>query len=82
MNLKVFNACLLAGWFLVTLGAVLYRADLGLVVAGIALVAITMFLALRFGVFQDAKPPKVDPNLPHEDAKRSNGLNVETLRLK
>jgi hypothetical protein len=68
-------------WFLLTLGGMLYRLDVGLMIGGISLAALTVFVALRFGVFQD-KPLKVDPNLPQEDAKRSNGLNVETLRLK
>lgn len=58
MKIEVFNACLLAGWFLLTLGGILYSPAAGLLIAGIALIALTLFVALRFGVGPTA--PKVE----------------------
>lgn len=50
MNIQIFNGCLLAGWFLLTLGGVMWRPDAGLVIGGVALLALTVGLALRFGL--------------------------------
>lgn len=59
MNAKVFNACLLAGWFLLTLGGVLFRPEVGLMVGGLALIVLTLAIAVRFGVYdQESKPAK------------------------
>lgn len=63
MNIKIFNACLLAGWFLITLGGVLWNPAAGLIIAGVALIALTVFSALQWGVFEK----------PKEDGKKSSG---------
>lgn len=58
MNAKVFNACLLAGWFLLTLGGMLFRPEVGLMVGGLALIVLTLAIAVRFGVYdQESKKP-------------------------
>lgn len=58
MNMLVFNGCLLGGWFLLTLGGILMNPAAGLLIAGAALIALTLFIALRFGVFEGAAPRK------------------------
>lgn len=67
MNAKVFNACLLAGWLFITLGGILYRPDAGLLVGGVALIALTLFVALRFGVYDQAPqaPKAADKTAAH-----------------
>jgi len=60
MNAKIFNACLLAGWFLLTLGGVLYRPELGLMIGGLALIVLTLAIAIRFGLYDQAAPKNDD----------------------
>lgn len=50
MKTQVFNGCLLGGWFLLTLGGLLYNPAAGLMIGGLSLVVLTVFLALRYGV--------------------------------
>jgi hypothetical protein len=50
MRIDVFNACLLAGWFLLTLGGILLSPAAGLMIAGVALIVLTLFLVMRFGI--------------------------------
>lgn len=58
MSMKVFNACLLAGWFLLTLGGILYRPDIGLMIGGLAIIVLTMAISIRFGLYdQEPKAP-------------------------
>ena len=51
MNANVFNGCLLGGWFLLTLGGIMWNPAAGLIIGGAALVALTGGIALRFGVY-------------------------------
>jgi hypothetical protein len=59
MNLKIFNAALLAGWFLLTIGAIALNPAAGLLIAGVAVIALTLFVSWRFGVYSDEKPKEV-----------------------
>jgi hypothetical protein len=61
MKIEVFNACLLAGWFLLTLGGILWTPAAGLLIAGVALIALTLFLALRFGIVNAAPKTEKTP---------------------
>lgn len=65
MNTKIFNACLLAGWFLLTLGGVLYRPEFGLMIGGLALIMLTLAIALRIGLYDQA------PQAPSKNDKTS-----------
>ena len=56
MNLKIFNLCVLAGWVLITLGAVCIHWAAGIVVSGVVLIALTLLMAAKFGVMQ--APPE------------------------
>ncbi len=55
MSKTMFNGCLLGGWFLLTLGGIMWNPAAGLIIGGVALVALTGGIALRFGVFDDAR---------------------------
>ncbi len=52
MKLSIFNAALAAGWLLLTLGALMLNLWLGLMVAGLAMIGLTIFVAVRYGVYQ------------------------------
>jgi hypothetical protein len=83
MSAEIYNACMLVAWFMLTLGGVLYRVDVGLMIGGVSLGGLTLFLALRYGLYHPQKVKKVDGNFgmpPHEDARPGSGVNVETLR--
>ncbi len=59
MNIHIFNGCLLGGWFLLTLGGILMNPAAGLITGGVALVALTLLIALRYGIY-DGRPKKED----------------------
>jgi hypothetical protein len=61
MKIQIFNGCLLAGWFLLTLGGILYRPEAGLMIGGLAIVALTIFVALRFGIYEEKKGEEAKP---------------------
>lgn len=58
MNITIFNGCLLGGWFLLTLGGIMWNPAAGLMIGGVALIALTGGIALRFGVFDGAAARK------------------------
>lgn len=53
MKANVFNGCLLGGWFLLTLGGIMWNPAAGLMIGGIALITLTGGIALRYGVHAD-----------------------------
>ena len=55
MRPDVFNACLLAGWFMLTVGGILLSPGAGLLIGGVAMIALTLFVALRVGFLPPAK---------------------------
>ena len=58
MNLTTFNACLLAGLVLVAIGSFLIATVVGFIVTGAALIALTVYVAAKFGVYAtSAKAP-------------------------
>lgn len=60
MNVGVFNACLVAGLLLVTVGAAqAFGFGIGLLVGGGVMLALTLLVARLFGVFQ-AEPQTED----------------------
>ena len=50
MRLEIFNACLLAGWFMLTMGGIMLNPGTGLIIGGVALVVLTLFVAMRVGL--------------------------------
>jgi len=52
MRPLVFNACLLAGWALVSVGAGLWSIPAGLVTAGALLIALTIVVARLGGMLR------------------------------
>lgn len=52
MNLNVFNFSLLLSWVMVSLGAIIINVPLGITVSGAVLMALTLFVGARFGVYQ------------------------------
>lgn len=50
MNRNVFNACVLIGWLLASVGAGLWWLPAGLMVAGASLVGLTLLVARTVGV--------------------------------
>lgn len=55
MTIRLFNACLAAGWLMLVLGLALWSVPAGLVVGGAVLMAVTLLLAFRAGV---GRPPR------------------------
>lgn len=55
MNIQIFNGCLLAGWFLLTLGGVMWNPAAGLIIGGVALLTLTVFIAMRVGIVAEKK---------------------------
>jgi hypothetical protein len=51
MSLNIFNACLLAGLLLLSIGAFLIGAAAGFIASGVSLIALTIYVAKRFGVY-------------------------------
>ena len=56
MNLLTFNIALLLGWLLASAGAILLNLGAGLLLAGLLLIALTLFSARRFGLYLTDKP--------------------------
>ena len=60
MNLLTFNIALLLGWLLASAGGILLNTGAGLLLAGLLLIALTLFSARRFGLYltdqKDAQP--------------------------
>jgi hypothetical protein len=56
MNLTMLNACLAGGWLLLTVGGFLISASTGFLIGGAVLLALTIGMALRFGVYQPKAP--------------------------
>ena len=52
MNLRVFNACLLIGWLMTTVGVSLISRGVGIAVGGCLLIALTLGVAW-FGGLRD-----------------------------
>ena len=50
MRPDIFNACLLGGWFMLTLGAIVINPGAGIALGGLALIVLTLFVALRVGL--------------------------------
>ena len=51
MNLLTFNVVLLLGWLLASAGGILLNVGAGLLLAGLLLIALTLFSARRFGLY-------------------------------
>jgi hypothetical protein len=85
MNVQIYNACITTAWFMLTLGGILYRLDVGLMIGGVSLAALTLFVMLRYGLYHPQKVKKVDDNVrdaAHEDARPGSGVKGEQpLRL-
>lgn len=62
MNAKIFNACLLGGWFLLTLGGILLNPGAGLLIGGLALIVLTLAVSARFGVYDGSAPKGEEAN--------------------
>ena len=58
MNLTVFNRCLIAAWLLITAGAFSVGVSVGLFTCGGVLMAITLYVGAKFGVYQQANKPE------------------------
>lgn len=50
MDIRIFNACLVLGWALVSAGAMLVHTGAGLIVSGGIGIGLTLFIASRAGV--------------------------------
>jgi hypothetical protein len=50
MNARIFNACLLLGWLMITGGLLLVSVSVALVVGGVLLMGVTLVLARWAGV--------------------------------
>ena len=55
MNLLTFNIALLFGWLLASIGGVVLNVGAGLLLAGILLIALTLFSGHRFGLYLSDK---------------------------
>ena len=51
MNLLTFNIALLLGWLLASAGGIWLNVGAGLLLAGLLLIALTLFSARRFGLY-------------------------------
>ena len=51
MNLQTFNVALLLGWFLASAGGIVLNLGAGLLLAGLLLIALTLFSGHRFGLY-------------------------------
>jgi hypothetical protein len=51
MNLLTFNIALLLGWLLALAGGIILNTGAGLLLAGLLLIALTLFSARRFGLY-------------------------------
>jgi hypothetical protein len=50
MSFRVFNACLLAGWLLVAIGAGLWWLPAGFIAGGVLLIGLNLLVARMVGV--------------------------------
>lgn len=50
MRSDIFNACLLAGWFMLTLGCIVLNPGAGIAIGGLALIVLTLSIATRVGL--------------------------------
>lgn len=55
MNAHVFNGTLLVGWVLVLVGCCLISVAVGLAIAGLLLIFLTLYVAGKVGVFMPKK---------------------------
>jgi len=55
VEIKIFNACLLAGWLMVTAGAMVLSFGAGLCVGGALLIALTLLIAKVGGLVSPGK---------------------------
>ena len=60
MNVSVYNAALLIGWLLVTLGGLLISPGAGLIGGGLLLLALVFAVARLAGVYQPTEKPEID----------------------
>ena len=51
MNLLTFNIALLLGWVVASSGGIILNTGAGLLMAGLLLIALTLFSARRFGLY-------------------------------
>ncbi len=58
MNVNTLNACLIAGWLLVSIGAIGINWAAGLVASGAVLLLLTLLIVAKFGVFVAKKGDK------------------------
>lgn len=54
MSIKIFNICLLAAWLLIAIGAACFSVPAGLMVAGAILLALTLYIGAKFGLYDQA----------------------------
>lgn len=50
MKLRIFNACLLAGWLMVTVGIAIVSVPAALVAGGVTLMGLTLLVARAAGI--------------------------------
>lgn len=62
MNTKIFNGCLLGGWFLLTLGGIILNPGAGLLIGGLALIVLTLTVSARFGLYDGSAPKGEEAN--------------------
>jgi hypothetical protein len=55
MNVRLFNACMLAGWLLVMIGGCLVHLGGGLVFGGMLLLAVAFIVARVAGIYVPAR---------------------------
>ena len=58
MNVTIFNRCLIAAWLLLTAGAFCIGTAVGLATCGGVLLALTLYVGAKFGVYQQKPEPK------------------------
>ena len=51
MNIKIFNACLLVGWLMVTIGGCILNIGAGLCAGGALLIGLTLAMVKIGGLF-------------------------------
>lgn len=61
MSMKIFNACLLAGLLLLSVGAFTLGASAGFITSGLSLIVLTIYVAKIFGVYADKGAEKQPP---------------------
>ena len=51
MNIRIFNASLLIGWFMATAGGIVLNMGIGLCGGGLLMIALTLAMAKMGGLF-------------------------------